>query len=466
MKSINIAFFLLLPPSALAIKCGRPLTTACLGDTDIRYDPDSSNSAIDQDPVWRRMQGLFRGEGQVRFEINFGPVPATPSDNIVTLPFTVFWNFTTVGSRQYSREYAIYFGNIRPPSHRNAFSTTTYEKDGTVIFLPTVLTYSNNSEVTLLVKPSEMSRSYPVDNNTVYFTGPTSTDLVGLQSSTQVCLDDGCNQIHATSDSFVPINGTIERNFAIEVSYTRINTKEEFFSQINATYIANNVPEGQQIPPSEDPCALGLCPTEEQWCQSDPNCSESPYQEPPASVKPGAIAGFVIAGVVLLVAVLYAIHLILQKQQERRFRTIFAKRIAETIKVRGSMRTLSPEALADEFRRIDQGVQDGKLSREELWEFISSGKAGEMDKKDFDALFAAIDLDKSGSVDFLEFCAFMGKCDDEYRAARREGGSSVVASSRRLDTATTTARRLSSLHQVGSSEPDRDEKVEEEGMIG
>jgi len=184
--------------------------------------------------------------------------------------------------------------------------------------------------------------------------------------------------------------------------------------------------------------------TEADWCKTDPNCSESPYQEPPASLKPGAIAGFVIAGVVLLVIVLYLIHLYLVQQQAKRYRTVFAKRIADTINVRGSMRSLSPEALAKEFETIDASVRDGKISKDELWEFISSGKAGEMEKHDFDALFAAIDLDKNGTVDFLEYCAFMGKCSEEYRAARVDRGSVVARSSRRLQAEViSTARRLS-----------------------
>jgi hypothetical protein len=38
-------FFL---PSAFALQCGQPLTTPCLGATDIRYNAEASNDAIDQ----------------------------------------------------------------------------------------------------------------------------------------------------------------------------------------------------------------------------------------------------------------------------------------------------------------------------------------------------------------------------------------------------------------------------------
>mmetsp|Transcript_26220 Transcript_26220/g.60923 ORF Transcript_26220/g.60923 Transcript_26220/m.60923 type:complete len:214 (-) Transcript_26220:297-938(-) len=114
------------------------------------------------------------------------------------------------------------------------------------------------------------------------------------------------------------------------------------------------------------------------------------------------------------------VHVYLIRQQASRNRAMFARRIAETIDMRASVRNLTPDALAREFRRIDEGVsRDGKISKEELWEFVSSGKAGEMDQRDFDALFAAMDLDHNGDVDFVEFCAFLGKCDAEYRAVRR-----------------------------------------------
>jgi hypothetical protein len=78
-----------------------------------------------------------------------------------------------------------------------------------------------------------------------------------------------------------------------------------------------------------------------------------------------------------------------------------------------------------------------------LWNFLSTGKAGELSESDFNALFAAIDLDQSGEVDFLEFCTFMGKCSEEYRSARRARGSVADRASRRISVADSTARRLS-----------------------
>lgn len=72
-----------------------------------------------------------------------------------------------------------------------------------------------------------------------------------------------------------------------------------------------------------------------------------------------------------------------------------------------------------------------------MWDFVSSGKAGDFSQGDFDALFASIDLDKTGSVNFLEFCTFLGDCHEDFeRLKNRESvianRASIVRSSRRL----------------------------------
>lgn len=390
------------------------------------------------------MTGLFRGIGQFRVNIvdpYNAPVPPTPDVTVATFTLSDHINVTTAASRQSYHTYAILLGTPFPPRvvERIGFMTTTHEKDGTLLSLPAVMASrgtTNRSVIDDLIASTGTGsglRAYAVDENTIYMSGQLTGDVEGRSSIIRVCVDADCNQIQESLEVFKSINNTIQRVVATEILYTRVGSPREWVDSILATYQEANVLPENRVSPEEDLCSLGWCPTEEQWCQSDPECSESPYVEPSASLKPGVIAIFVISGFVAAVGVLYCIHLYLQKKQARRFKTVFAKRIAETVNVRGSARSLSPDALANEFRRIDADVEDGKLSKEELWDFVSSGKAGEMDRNDFDALFAAIDLDKNGTVDFLEFCAFMGQCDDEYRAARNDL-SSVVAtrSSRRL----------------------------------
>jgi hypothetical protein len=93
-----------------------------------------------------------------------------------------------------------------------------------------------------------------------------------------------------------------------------------------------------------------------------------------------------VAGIVLLIAALYGLHVMRAKHQERRYKTKFAKRIANTISRRVSMRQLTPEALASEFKKIDSESPDGAISKEGLWNFLSSGKAGEHSRSLFSTL--------------------------------------------------------------------------------
>jgi hypothetical protein len=59
--ALSPAFILLVVDG---VKCGGPLSSNCLGDSNIRYDPDAaSNAAVDQPPVWKKFQGYFMGTG-------------------------------------------------------------------------------------------------------------------------------------------------------------------------------------------------------------------------------------------------------------------------------------------------------------------------------------------------------------------------------------------------------------------
>jgi hypothetical protein len=102
--------------------------------------------------------------------------------------------------------------------------------------------------------------------------------------------------------------------------------------------------------------------------------------------------------------------------------------MADVIDLRASMRRLAPEALALKLKKIDSETQNGHISKEGLWNFLSTGKAGDLFESDF-----------------LELCTFMGKCSDEYRSARAANRGSVVDRvSRRFSVvADVTARRLS-----------------------
>jgi Ca2+-binding EF-hand superfamily protein len=237
-------------------------------------------------------------------------------------------------------------------------------------------------------------------------------------------------------DTFANIGDTYFHYAQAVRACEKIDSAEGFIQAVQDAYAAYNVPEARRIPlPLEgEACLSGGCPTEEDWCKTDPECSESPYQEPDASVKSGAIAGFTVAGIVLLIAGLYALHVIKSRQQKQRYKTKFAKRIAGNIDRTKSMRQLTPEALGREFKKIDSEHPGGNITKDGLWKFLSTGKAGDISESDFNSLFAAIDLDNNGTVDFLEFCTFMGQCSDEYRFERGNlnRGSMADRASRRF----------------------------------
>ena len=73
-----------------------------------------------------------------------------------------------------------------------------------------------------------------------------------------------------------------------------------------------------------------------------------------------------------------------------------------------------------------------------------------MSHVEFDALFAVMDADGSGTVDFLEFCAYMSMCKSDFNEAkdrksiREVRASFSPAGSSREIFATETAQRYSS----------------------
>jgi hypothetical protein len=61
MKLVLAALFC--SPAAIgAISCGNKFTEECIGVTDKRYDPKSSNSLADQAEIWGRLAGYYTYE--------------------------------------------------------------------------------------------------------------------------------------------------------------------------------------------------------------------------------------------------------------------------------------------------------------------------------------------------------------------------------------------------------------------
>jgi hypothetical protein len=441
--------YLLLPIATHGISCGNTLTKACLGETDKRYDPKASNALQDQASVHVISEGYYSCLVYVYNPVTGQPIIGyNPYGSGSIFPRYTYYNLTYDESRLYHHRINIYEALLNENSTGvgeplDSWFTSSYEKDGTAVSIGTQSGYGEafkTTEETLLL--------YAVDDRTVYSSGYVnfgSSDDLFFYSHVQVCLDDTCAQLSANEDIFDDTNNETILVFKSVWNCDKIDSEDDWLKAIEDAYVEHNVPKALQVSiPMVGECFTNVCPSEEQWCVTDPECSSSPYKEPDASVESGAIAGFTVAGIVVLIAALYALHVWRTDQQAKRYKRMFAKRMADTIDVRASMRLLSPEALASEFKKIDSESPNGLISKEALWTFLSSGKAGDLSELDFNALFAAIDLDGNGTVDFLEFCTFMGKCSDEYRSARANRGSMADRASRRISVADTAARRLSS----------------------
>ena len=231
-----------------------------------------------------------------------------------------------------------------------------------------------------------------------------------------IFIDDDFNVASAVSTTYN--QNTQEVISQTTYSYSRI-TEQDFIDGIKQGYVDFNVqPDtstygGFGIVPMQTECLGTSCATEEDWCTLDPNCSESPYQEPDGKVKGSVVGGFTAMGAVIVIGILCVAFFIQLKKQQERIQRQFAQRVAETIDFHPSGDlVLTPEALRKEFEGIDDN-SDGTLSKDELWTFMTSGKAGTMDKKDFEVMFKALDVDNNGTIDFLEFCTFLTACGKE-----------------------------------------------------
>jgi hypothetical protein len=124
-----------------------------------------------------------------------------------------------------------------------------------------------------------------------------------------VCLDDKCLQLSINQDTFVATGDVFVRNSQSVINCDKVASAEDWLQAIEDAYGVHNVPKQLQVSiPMEGQCVAGACPTEKDWCMTYPECSESHYKEPEGSVESGAIAGFTVAGIVVLMAVMYGRH--------------------------------------------------------------------------------------------------------------------------------------------------------------
>jgi hypothetical protein len=463
----SLLLWVTLAPQAGAVRCGKWFSSDCLAETDVRYDKSYTNSIQEQDDIWSKFEGYWvnigikniDSEGNARGPSFFLPYNRTALG---------FYNETFEGSRYFSSRYYIFeaaddafcqlevppgsfFSNTRGEgvcgvngwsNYAEQFGTSSYEKDGTISLFKATGQYSIPGVTSLVT-----SYFTPVDENTFTQTNILSEEY--FVTVTYVFLRN-FTAYSAVQQTFLLTDPTGNPLSAVFLNYVEKVTEPEWLERLEQAYVDFAVlpvdqVEGGQLPTQIECLSAGVegCPTEDDWCKQDPECSESPFQEPSGTVKAGPIVGFVLAGAIFVFFGLYLWYRYKLKQQARRFKKKFARRVVGTMSVRASVSQLPPDALTNEFKRIAHGTKEGGgkgyITREDLWTFVSSEKAGKIEESDFDALFAAMDINDRGKVNFVDFCTFLGQCQDEFREARG------VMDGEKGDKLSVAARRLSAL---------------------
>jgi len=485
----------LLPASATAAKCGQWFSSNCMCDSDLRYCPDGTNGASDnikdQHPFWKDYEGYY---SYTFNQFMFGLYP--PQDDwfdFTNFPTVGFMNHTIAGSRAYNHRYQMMApnpnANCSTPTPmpvpgwdvystcglnglgilQEGFGTSTPERDGTVT-TTTALQPDAGEGMSMSMDASAEYKTFPIDDNTLFGSAKSNIFLI---TETFSFINKEKTQASAVQDIYMTAGNTTTLVQSNRMSFTRMESAAAFTDAVNAKYDEFNVTYVKANLPMTKACsraaANGLaeeCPTEEDFCSVDPRCASTvEYLEPDASVEAGPIVGIVVACFVVLLAVLYYFHLKAMKDQAARNQAIFARRIAETIKLEGPDRTLTPEALAAEFKKIDgAGNTDGTIDKKELWDFLNSGKVAKMNESDFNALFSALDTDGDGTVSFMEFSAYMGKAYGDFEKMKDSSSVRDMRGGARMDSYYSgISTRILSVAEEPKKEVEKMEKIAESG---
>ena len=447
-----------------ALSCQSKFATPCRAESDKRYDPNASADLIQQNPIWEGTEGFWVQPVTASFDIAGQPLQPTwfyeggakgmPGYGI---PYkqstsTSFINRTIVGSRMFMHIYSIFepadaefcakdvpvgaanvigegsCGGTGFVMSSDQIGTSTFERDGTLhtFFTAIGLPY-DYSGVSI---PNSIAT--PIGSDTIVYQAGVPGGISLAYTEVSANIENTVIGGSSSDINMVPSKDPNDPNISHTIYNGTKVEESEWVSSLLAAYDAAKVPVEERVAvPMTTACLTDApnCPSSEDFCTigKDPACSDSLYQEPAATMKPGYIALFVILGIGVLIAAFYAVYRKAISDKEKKMRRLFVQKVAKRVDLKGSVSQLPPIQLVEEFKRIDQGLRtsgtngDGFISRQEMWDFISSGKAGEMSESDFDTLYNAMDIDGDGKVNFVEFCAFFTSCGDEVKAFNGDG---------------------------------------------
>ena len=439
-------------PVAGGGKCGATLYEPCtLGTVDPRYNPAVSFNLSESHSLYDEWSGYWIGtyesfapDGQPRQPSPFDPVTKRGLPYALNKPFLGFANKTVDGTRLYWHIAVIYDpadvsfcesdlpegltnvignGTCGINGHAAAIDvlgTGTYEKDGTA----DIFWWTNGQGTGPAILDNSFAK--PVNDHTMFISAGYPGQL--LWSHTQQITNTEGNRLSGSASFVQFVDGGSDDGISWHMNYKqRKVTEEEWLAELGKAYTNSNVLEEERLTiPLEGPCLRTWdCPIESStWCDAgDPNVGAcpgnvSPYVEPDVPMKPGAVAGFTILGLVVGSVLVYFAWRHTMRKKKARYQRLFVHRIAEEIKFNptGSIKS-SEEDLIRAFKKIGAS-EDGYIGKEELRAFLSSeciSGTKESEKaisdSDLNALFAALDPKGRGRVNFLDFCTFLSECN-------------------------------------------------------
>jgi len=442
--------FSVLPQQSASFKCGiKGFTSRCIGDTDIRYNPDISYDLKELDVFWKLFEGLYVGDhciyladGTPQSEVY---LPGLPKESGFGswdgCNQKSFLNITFDGSRYYRHEYIVSKhnadgpGGLQLPGFVNPtdfFGTSTFQKNAKIKKLGTIGGYDPGGG-NFTVDTANLLTLTPVGNKS-YIALTDKRNSSGedpeLYESTR-CVDSECNQISLYIEGYtLSVDGTRAVDYSVRASSIKVD-KDTWMEELSKAFTKYNVPtpndpfteipefDGNGFTQPFDPttsdsapeCHTLDCPTEDDWKEQDPYLGTSPYIEPFGDLH----TAFVIPVPILILYVIYTFFL---EHREKRLKGEMLRSIANSMGLTKS-KQLKRKDLKKMYDMIDDDC-NGVLEKSEVRSLIDEAGIDSMSEKDYDILFAAIDLDGDGTLDFMEFCAFfasisVGESESETR---------------------------------------------------
>ena len=159
-------------------------------------------------------------------------------------------------------------------------------------------------------------------------------------------------------------------------------------------------------------------------------------------IQPKFVVGIVLASVSFVAIVFYILYVYKLKRQEKRIKKRFVQQIARNINIGPSPRCIPADKLIEEVQHI--GNEDGRITKADLLQWMNDIKLEFISDNDFEALWGALDIDRKGEVNPVDFFVFLSACGAEFEEVHKE--LKTMPKTERLKFA---ARRLSNINKMG-----------------